>query len=68
MDYGKLGCSNVTISKICLGTMHFGVYASQEESFQIMDRALEMGINFWDTANVYGGQGHKGRSEEILGN
>jgi aryl-alcohol dehydrogenase-like predicted oxidoreductase len=68
MNYGKLGRSNLTISTICLGTMHFGVYASEEESFQIMDRALELGINFWDTANVYGGKGHKGRSEEIIGN
>jgi aryl-alcohol dehydrogenase-like predicted oxidoreductase len=55
----------MTVSKICLGTMHFGPKATEEESFRIMDRALEMGINFFDTANVYG---DKGRSEEIIGN
>lgn len=68
MDYTHLGRSNMRVSKICIGTMHFGPYASQEESFQILDRALELGINFIDTANVYGGEGHKGRSEEIIGN
>jgi len=55
----------MTVSKICLGTMHFGPKATEEESFRIMDRALELGINFFDTANVYGS---KGRSEEIIGN
>src|SRR5512133_431267 len=68
MKYGKLGRSNVTVSKICLGTMHFGVSASEEEAFSIMDRALEMGINFFDTANAYGGRDQRGRSEEIIGN
>lgn len=68
MKYGKLGRSNLTVSKICLGTMHFGPYASEEQSFAIMDRALELGITFWDTANVYGGRDHRGRSEEIIGN
>jgi aryl-alcohol dehydrogenase-like predicted oxidoreductase len=68
MQYNKLGRSNLTVSKICLGTMHFGSYATEEESFRILDRALELGINFWDTANVYGGTGGRGRSEEIIGN
>lgn len=68
MDYTHLGRSNMRVSKICLGTMHFGPYASQEQSFAILDRCLELGINFIDTANVYGGEGHKGRSEEIIGN
>jgi aryl-alcohol dehydrogenase-like predicted oxidoreductase len=67
MRYTKLGRSNLTISKICLGTMHFGPYASEDESFQIMDRALDMGITFFDTANVYGGAGDRGRSETIIG-
>ena len=40
MKYTKLGRSNLIVSKICLGTMHFGPYASEEESFRIMDRAL----------------------------
>ena len=66
MDYTKLGRSNLTVSKICLGTMHFGPYASEEESHKILDRTLELGINFIDTANVYGGD-DKGRSEKIIG-
>ncbi len=68
MNYSTLGRSNLSVSKICLGTMHFGPYATQEDAFHIMDRALDLGINFWDTANVYGGAGARGRSEEIIGN
>lgn len=68
MTYNKLGRTNLTVSKICLGTMHFGPKASEEEAFRIMDRALESGINFFDTANVYGGPGGWGRSEQIIGN
>jgi aryl-alcohol dehydrogenase-like predicted oxidoreductase len=67
MDYTKLGRSNMTVSKICLGTMHFGPKATEEESHKILDRALEMGITFIDTANVYGGEAGRGRSEEIIG-
>lgn len=65
--YTKLGRSNLTVSKICLGTMHFGGATSEPEAFRIMDRALELGINFFDTANVYGGQGGRGKTEEIMG-
>lgn len=68
MDYTNLGRPNTLVSKICLGTMHFGLYAPQGESFRILDRALEPGINFIDTTNVYGGEVGKGRSEEIIGN
>ena len=57
----------MTVSKVCLGTMHFGGPTSEEEAFKIMDKALEMGINFFDTANVYGGAGGRGKSEEIIG-
>ncbi len=67
MKYTKLGRSNLEVSRVCLGTMHFGNRASEEEAFKIMDRALEMGINFFDTANVYGGRGNQGLSEEIIG-
>src|SRR5260370_35342859 len=52
---------------ICLGTMNFGWHTSQEESFKIMDRALELGINVFDTADVYGWGGEQGDTEEILG-
>jgi aryl-alcohol dehydrogenase-like predicted oxidoreductase len=65
MEYAYLGRSNVKVSKVCLGTMHFGRRCDEKESFAIMDRALEMGINFWDTANVYGEP--SGHSEEIIG-
>ncbi len=67
MKYTKLGKSNLTVSKVCLGTMHFGPRTSEEEAFAIMDKALEMGINFFDTANVYGGADQRGRSETIIG-
>jgi aryl-alcohol dehydrogenase-like predicted oxidoreductase len=67
MKYTYLGRSNLLVSKVCLGTMHFGSRTTEEEAFRIMDRALEMGINFFDTANVYGGAGNHGKSEEIIG-
>ena len=67
MKYTTLGKSNMVVSQVCLGTMYFGSRTSEEDSFQIMDKALEMGINFFDTANVYGGSGGRGRSEEIIG-
>lgn len=68
MQYTKLGRSNMTVSKICLGTMHFGTVTPEDESYRIMDKALEMGINFFDTANVYGRSAYCGRTEEIMGN
>ena len=67
MQHAKLGRSNMSVSKICLGTMHFGGYTSEDEAFRIMDKALEMGINFFDTANVYGGASGHGASETIIG-
>jgi len=67
MRYTKLGRSNMSVSRICLGTMHFGSYTPEDEAFRIMDKALEMGINFFDTANVYGGASGHGASETIIG-
>ena len=67
MEYAKLGRSNLTVSKICLGTMHFGNYTTEDDAFQIMDKALDMGINFFDTANRYGGKSGPGATEEIMG-
>ncbi len=67
MQYAELGRTGLRVSRLCLGTMNFGVTASEEESFAIMDRALELGINFYDTADRYGKpQGH-GYTEEIVG-
>ena len=47
--------------------MNFGWHTTQKESFKIMDRALELGINFFDTADIYGWGGEQGDTEEILG-
>ena len=71
MDYVKLGCTGLDVSRICLGCMSYGVSdrgnhlwtLSEEESRPFIKRALEAGINFFDTANVYS----DGTSEEILG-
>lgn len=63
----RLGKHGVLVSNLCLGTMNFGWKTGQEESFQIMDRALELGINFFDTADVYGWGDQQGDTEEILG-
>jgi aryl-alcohol dehydrogenase-like predicted oxidoreductase len=67
MNYTHLGRSGLQVSRLCLGTMNFGPYATEQESFAIMDRALEGGINFFDTANVYGGDKGRGTTEEIVG-
>ncbi len=67
MDYTYLGRTGMKVSRLCLGTMNFGPYTEEKEAFAIMDKALEAGINFFDTANVYGGAGHKGWTEEIIG-
>lgn len=67
MNYGYLGRTGLKVSRLCLGTMNFGPKTEEKEAFRIMDAALDAGINFFDTANVYGGQNHRGRTEEILG-
>jgi aryl-alcohol dehydrogenase-like predicted oxidoreductase len=67
MDYTHLGRSGLKVSRLCLGTMNFGPQTSETESFRIMDRALELGINFFDTANVYGWQTGEGVTEQIVG-
>ena len=67
IEHRRLGKHGVLVSNICLGTMNFGWQTGQEESFKIMDRALELGINFFDTADIYGWGGEQGDTEEILG-
>jgi aryl-alcohol dehydrogenase-like predicted oxidoreductase len=62
---GLLG--GALVSNLCLGTMNFGWVTSEEDSFRIMDRALELGINFFDTADVYGWSVEHGTTEEIIG-
>jgi aryl-alcohol dehydrogenase-like predicted oxidoreductase len=68
MDYTHLGRSGLTVSRIVLGTMNFGPQTSEADSHAIMDDAREAGINFFDTANRYGGPEHYGQTEEIIGN
>jgi aryl-alcohol dehydrogenase-like predicted oxidoreductase len=53
MEKRRLGTSGVVVSEICMGTMTFGTQADKAESFRILDRAYEAGINFYDTAEVY---------------
>jgi len=67
MEYVHLGRSGVMVSKLCLGTMNFGPFTSEEDSFKIMDRSLELGFNFFDTANVYGWKTGEGITEQIIG-
>lgn len=67
MQYTHLGRSGLTVSRLCLGTMNFGPQTEEADAHSIMDSAHEQGINFFDTANVYGGTGHRGWTEEIIG-
>ncbi len=67
MEYRKLGRTGVKVSPLCLGTMNFGPQTSEADSFRIMDQALELGINFFDTANRYGGKQYEGLTEQIIG-
>ncbi|MDW8107700.1 MAG: aldo/keto reductase [Armatimonadota bacterium] len=67
MQYAHLGRSGLLVSRLCLGTMNFGPHTSEEEAYRIMDRALEVGINFFDTANTYGWVKGEGVTEQIIG-
>ena len=67
MKYTHLGRSGLSVSRLCLGTMNFGPQTDEPAAHLIMDCAQEAGINFFDTANVYGGTEHRGWTEEILG-
>lgn len=67
MEYTHLGRTGLTVSRLCLGTMNFGPQTSEPDSHSIMDSAHEHGINFFDTANVYGQDKGRGATEEIVG-
>lgn len=67
MKYSYLGRSGLKVSRLCLGTMNFGVDTEEGEAFKIMDAAVDAGINFFDTANIYGWGDNAGRTEEIIG-
>ena len=68
MQYTTLGRTGLKVSKLCLGTMNFGPQTGESESFAIMDKALELGLNFFDTADVYGWKKGEGVTEQIVGN
>jgi aryl-alcohol dehydrogenase-like predicted oxidoreductase len=68
MDYRHLGRLGLKVSPLCLGTMNFGPETTEPDSFAIMNRALELGLNFFDTANVYGRSKGVGATETIVGN
>src|SRR5689334_2355579 len=67
MEYTRLGRTGLKVSRFCLGTMNFGPQTTEADSFRIMDRALALGINFFDTADVYGWKKGEGITEQILG-
>ena len=63
MEYRRLGPTGLKVSSLCLGTVNFSERTPDEEAARIIHRALDEGINFIDTANIYG----QGRSEEVVG-
>lgn len=67
MEYTQLGRTGLKVSRLCLGTMNFGPKTTEEDSFTIMDKALDLGLNFFDTANVYGWKLGEGVTEQIIG-
>ncbi len=67
MEFMQLGRTGLKVSRLCLGTMNFGPHASEADSFVMMDKALDLGINFFDTANVYGWKTGEGVTEQIVG-
>ena len=68
MEYTHLGRSGLTVSRLCLGTMNFGEQTDEVDSHAIMDSAQRHGINYFDTANSYGGALGPGATEKIIGN
>jgi aryl-alcohol dehydrogenase-like predicted oxidoreductase len=67
MEHTHLGRSGLLVSPLCLGTMNFGPETSEEDAHTIMDRALDHGVNLFDTANVYGWRAGEGVTEQIIG-
>ena len=71
MNYKKLGNTDLDVSTICLGTMTWGEQNTQKEGFEQMDYALDQGVNFWDTAEIYSIPPKEetfGSTEKIIGN
>ncbi|MDE0556576.1 MAG: aldo/keto reductase [Candidatus Poribacteria bacterium] len=64
MEYTYLGRIGLRVSRLCLGTVNFGRHVSEEDTFPVLNHALQAGINFFDTANIY----NDGLTETIIGN
>ncbi len=67
MEYVKLGRSGLKISRLCLGTMNFGKKLDENGSHELLDLAVDSGVNLIDTADVYGGKNCEGLSEQVIG-
>lgn len=67
MEYTRLGRTGLTVSRLCVGTMNFGWQIGEEQSHAILDRAVESGVTFVDTANMYGREDGDGLSERFIG-
>src|SRR5512141_2716916 len=67
MQYVNLGRTALKVSRLCLGTMNFGPQTTEPDSHRIMDHAHEVGLNFFDTADVYGWKKGEGVTEQIIG-
>ncbi|GHF38492.1 oxidoreductase [Deinococcus metalli] len=67
MDYRHLGRTGLKVSPLCLGTMNFGPETTEADAHRILDEALDAGVNFIDTANVYGRVAGEGVTEQIVG-
>ena len=68
MQYTFLGKTGMKVSRLCLGTMNFAGQTSEQDCFRMMDEALDMGVNFFDTADAYGaGHDDRGGAEKIIG-
>ena len=63
MQYARVGRSGLTVSRLCLGSMYFGGTTPEDEATELMKAALDNGITFWDTSNMY----NAGRAEEVMG-
>lgn len=68
MQYTNLGRTGLKVSRLCLGTMNYGPQAPEADGHAQMDKAIELGINFFDTADVYGAKKGQGITEQIVGN
>lgn len=67
MEHVRLGRTGLKVSPLCLGTMNFGWGTTEDDSHAIMDRAIQLGINFVDTADMYGWEVERGHTENIIG-